>query len=326
VSGWRPADRAEAWIGVDVGGTKIASGRRVGGRLLDLSSVPMSSTTTDDLVAQIVAAVRALATDGTTVAAVGVGVPALVEWPSGLVRASLNVPLRSVVLGDLLAAELDLPVFVDNDATLAALAEAQGPDGEPTTGTLVLLTLGTGVGGGFVIDGKVYRGAHGMAGELGHMVVGADLATGWAAIEPGRPQPGTLERLVSGTALDALAREAGLADARDAVARAREGSPDAVRIVRLLGHRLGVAIASLINAFDPDAVVIGGGLSAASDLLLPAAIETVERFGVTGSLERTEIRVARAGEWTGVAGAALLAEGELGRRRPSGDRPPRAAS
>ena len=130
----------------------------------------------------------------------------MVDFDAGRIRASVNVPLADVPLRDLLEERIGLPVFIDNDANVAALAEACS-GGEIVVENLVMFTVGTGVGGGLVLDGRPYRGATGAAAELGHIMIGAELERG--APEAGRfPQRGSLESLAAGRALDRLAREA----------------------------------------------------------------------------------------------------------------------
>jgi glucokinase len=204
-----------------------------------------------------------------------------------------------------------VPVYVDNDATVAAVAEAHGPDAKVDVRHLVMLTVGTGVGGGIVIDGRVYRGATGAAAELGHTIVGAALADGAPAA--GRfPQPSSLEHYAAGRALDALAAERGLEDGPGAVAAAQRGDEAGLECLRILGERLGVGIANLVNTLDPDVVVIGGGAgSAAGDLLLEPAREAAKRFILPGVGTQTEYRTARYGPEAGVLGAALMAGQEL---------------
>ena len=222
---------------------------------------------------------------------------------------------------------LGLPVFVDNDATLAALAEAHEGD-ELVTDDLVMFTVGTGVGGGLVLDGRPYRGATGAAGELGHMLIGAGLETG--APEPASfPQRGSLESLAAGSALDRLAADAAEADpesylgsrgadgeeisGQDAVEGAQQGDEAAIALLERLGERLGVEIANAINIFDPEVVAIGGGVSAAGELLLEPARRTAMGFVLPGVGHCTEIRLSRHGPKAGVLGAALLAKMEFER-------------
>ncbi len=232
--------------------------------------------------------------------------PSVVDFATGRVRASVNVPLADIALRDVLRERLGMPVVVDNDATCAALAEAYGDDGALVARHLVMFTIGTGVGGGIVIDGRVYRGATGAAAELGHTIVGADLRRAPFAHGDDWPQPGSLESLAAGPALNELGREHGLPDATT-VDAAREGHPGALAAIDLLGRRLGVGIANAINTFDPDLIVVGGGVSAAGELLLAPAREEAARYVLTGVGTKTQIRQARYGPRAGVRGAALLA-------------------
>jgi glucokinase len=250
----------------------------------------------------------------------------VVDFATGRLRSSVNVPFQDVPLRDVLSERLGLPVFVDNDATVAALADAW--DGERIAiQNLVMFTVGTGVGGGLVLGGRVYRGATGAAAEIGHTLIGLDLSDGAPAPSPaGPPQPGTLESFAAGSELDRLARAAAERDpesglgrraaagqeisGEDAVELAHEGDPVAVDTVRVLGERLGVGIANAINLLDPDVVAIGGGVSSAGELLLGPAREIARGYVLPGVGTETEIRLARRGPEAGVLGAALLAATE----------------
>jgi glucokinase len=238
----------------------------------------------------------------------------------------VNIPLRDVPLRELLSERTGLPVFVDNDASCAALAEAFDDNGRLTCPHLVMFTIGTGVGGGLVLNGKLYRGAVGMAAEVGHTIIGLDLANGAPDVDVEFPQGGSLERLGSGRALDALALDAARRDANsflghrltrdggvtghDVVDGARNGDAASIRCLEILGQRLGIGIANAINTFDPLEVVIGGGVSAAGDLLLAPARETARRHVVPGAGSKTTLRLARHGPRAGVLGAALIAAQE----------------
>jgi len=263
---------------------------------------------------------------GDDLGAVGIGTPSVVDFQTGCAVSSVNVPLADVPLRSLLGERLGVPVFVDNDATVAALAEAHDEQLRLTARNLVMLTVGTGIGGGIVLGGRIYRGATGAAGELGHTLVGLDLAGSVPA--PMRfPQPGSLEYVAAGHALDALASQAaGLhpesplghlrAENRpvlgaDAVRAAQAGDPAASRIVELWGQRVGIGIANAINTFDPEEVVIGGGAARAGDLLLDPAKRVARSYTLPGVGRRTTIRLARHGVRSGVLGAALLAAHEL---------------
>jgi glucokinase len=296
-------------VGVDVGGTKVAVATLEDGTLGEARVRPTETASPDALVDQLVEAIE----EHLPADAVGIGVPSVVDFAKGMARSSVNIPLEKVPLRQILEKRLGIPVFVDNDATVAAVAEAHGPDGQVDVRHLVMLTVGTGVGGGIVIDGRVYRGATGGAAELGHIIIGANLEDG-APDPEGFPQPGSLERLAAGRALDRLAAERGLKDGPDAVEAAQRGDERGLECLRILGERLGIGIANVVNALEPDVVVIGGGAgSAAGELLLHPARETAEQFMVRGVGTKTEIRVARYGKEAGVLGAALMAGQELAR-------------
>jgi glucokinase len=299
----RPVSTVRRVIGVDVGGTKISVASLDDGRLSQPVLRHTDLAGRDALVDQLVAAVRA---EGPA-DAVGFGVPSVVDFATGTARASVNVPLQGVPLRQLLSERLGVPVYVDNDANVAALAEAYDDDLRPLAGVLIMITVGTGVGGGIVLNGRVFRGATGAAPELGHIIIGADLTHGAPEPAPRAPQPASLEALASGRALDALGRKRGFEDGAAVVEAARAGDERALEALRILGERLGIGIANVVNLFDPDLVVVGGGVSQAGELLLEPARRTAHGFILPGVGSRTEIRLARYGPQAGVRGAALLA-------------------
>lgn len=296
----------ERLIGVDVGGTKIAVAASDGPTATEPAIQPTDTSSSDALVAQLERAVRAAG----DAAAVGIAVPSVVDFQTGRIRSSVNIPLRDVALREVLRERLGIPVYVDNDGACAALAEAYDDDGAPVARQLVMFTIGTGVGGGIVIGGRVYRGATGAAAELGHTVVGADLRGAPFARVDDFPQPGSLESLASGSALNEIAVERGVEPGR-VIDAALNGDRGARAAIELLGRRLGIGIANAINTFDPELVVVGGGVCAAGELLLAPAREEAGRYRLTGVGTRTEIRAARLGPLAGVRGAALLAGQEL---------------
>jgi glucokinase len=312
-------------IGVDVGGTKVSVAAMRDGDIGEPLIRPTDRSSTDALIAQLVAAVGEAAS-GDVPAAVGVGIPSVVEFATGLVRSSTNIPLADVPLRNVLSEKLGVPAFVDNDATVAALAEAHDEGGHLAAHCLVMLTLGTGVGSGIVIDGRAFRGATGAAGEVGHTLVSIDESIPAATRFP---QPGSLEALAAGHALDRLVRDAATAHpdsalgalaaergevaGPDAVAAAREGDAVAIDCLAAFGRRVGIGVANLINTFDPEIVAIGGGVSSAGDLLLAPARAAAREYVLPGVGTATEIRIARSGPQAGVRGAALLARTEVDR-------------
>jgi glucokinase len=297
---------AQRLIGVDVGGTKTAVAVLEGTAMGEPALEPTDTSSTDTLVDQLVAAVGAAG----EASAVGVAVPSVVDWETGRIRSSVNIPLQDIALREVLRERLGVPVYVDNDATCAALAEAYDDDGALVAAHLVMFTVGTGVGGGIVIGGRVLRGATGAAAELGHTIVGADLRSAPFEVAGGFPQPGSLESLASGSALNLIAAEHAVQAGR-VIDAARDGDAGARAAIELLGRRLGIGIANAINTFDPELVVVGGGVSAAGEMLLGPAREEAFRHVLTGVGTRTEIKRARYGPLAGVRGAALLAGHEL---------------
>ena len=258
------------------------------------------------------------------VLAVGVGIPALVDPATGVALDSNHLPLRGVSVRDLLAERVGLPVVVDNDANAAMLAEwrcgaARG------TNDAVMLTLGTGIGGGLIVDGRLVRGARGAAAELGHIVVDAD-----GPPCPGNcPNHGCLEALVSGRAIGARG-PAGGARAPDsalgqALAAGREitgalvtelahdGDSAACDVMTLMGERLGLGVVTLVNIFNPEVVVVGGGAIAAGELLLAPAREVVASRALP--INRSDVRLVLGAVRRGVGDAR---RGVHGARRGRG--------
>jgi glucokinase len=296
-------------IGVDVGGTKVSVAVLEDGVLSEPNLQHTELSSSDALVDQLVEVIKAAG----EAKSVGLGVPSVIDFKTGTARSSVNIPLRGVPLRELLGERLDMPVFVDNDATVAALAEAHDDDLNLIAKSLVMITVGTGVGGGIVIDGRIYRGHTGAAPELGHIIVGADLRNGGPAPLDKPPHPDSLEYLAAGKALDRLGHERGIGDGQAVVEAAQAGDDAALDCMRILGERLGVGIANVVNVFDPELVVIGGGVSQAGDLLMTPAREMAARLIIEGVGTETRIELARYGPRAGVRGAALLAGQELDR-------------
>lgn len=312
-------------IGADLGGTKLSVARMHEGTLEEHATYPTDKSSADALLDGIVRAVEPLLTADTV--ALGIGVPAAVDFVTGEARSGVNVPLTGVPVRRNLGERLGIAVYVDNDANCAAIAEAHDDDGQLVVGDLVMYTIGTGVGGGLVLGGRPYRGATGAAAEMGHQLIGLDLERGAPPPSERFPQPGSLEALAAGRALDGIAAAVasespdgalGQAAARgeeitgvDVVKAAQAGDAEAIAALRLLGERLGIGIANAINIFDPEVVAIGGGVSIARELLLGPAEEVARRYALPGCGERTEIRLSRYGVEGGLRGAALMAALEL---------------
>jgi glucokinase len=289
-------------IGVDVGGTKVATASLQDGVLGEVRTRPTEKKSPDALVDQLLEAIEEYGDAD----AVGLGIPSVIDAQRGMAMSSVNIPLQHVPLRDILGRRLDIPVHVDNDASVAALAEAHSEQGELLAQSVVMFTVGTGIGGGIVLGGRIYRGATSSAAEFGHWILFADPTDG-APRPEGFPQPGSIEREASGGALDDLAAARGLGDGRGAVEAAERGDSDAIECLRIVGERLGLAIANALNAFDPELVVIGGGVSTAGEFLLRPARQVAQEFTMRGLGTKTEIRIARYGVHAGVRGAAMLA-------------------
>ena len=287
-------------IGVDLGGTKILAGivdrdGRVGRRREHMTPV----TSRDDLLAGLDAAVEELLDDD--IAAVGFGIPSPIDQRTGRAQQAVNIPLdESIDFRERMAERFGLPVGIENDANAATYAEFHFGAARDVQ-TMVMLTLGSGCGGGAVIDGKLYRGW----AEFGHMVI----------VYEGLPCQGTctgrghLEPYVTGFAATKLAQEAfgPAVDAHRLVRLAQEGEPRAIEILDGIGRHLGAGIGTLVNIFNPEFVVIGGGFAAAGDFILDPAREIVAREGLAGAGKRVRIVRAELGTAAGLIGAALVA-------------------
>jgi glucokinase len=290
-------------IGVDLGGTKIAAALvDRSGKIESLSEVPTPTASEDELVAAISKAVEGLVDDD--VAAIGVGVPSTIDQASGTAVSSVNIPLTDVPLRTLLGERFGLPCGIENDANAAAIGEWHAGAGRGTR-HMIMLTLGTGVGGGLILDGRPYRGALGAAAELGHMVIEHD----------GRPCQGIctgrghLEAYATGLAAAADAREVfgPDADAPALLDHAREGDSRALEILDQMGRRLGSAFGSLVNVFNPELIVVGGGWGeAAGELLLAPAREVMVREALSPGRELVRVVPAALGSDAGVVGAGFV--------------------
>ena len=315
-------------VGIDVGGTKVAATLLGPSGMGEHTQQPTALASGEQLIDQLVQIVGEAA-GGQSYDAVGIGVPSIVRFETGEIAASTNIPLKGVPLRRVLGERLGVPVFVDNDATVAALAEAHDDALQPVARNLVMITVGTGIGGGIVVDGRIFRGGSGGAGELGMILIGLASEPDMQPATEHFPQPGSLEALASGTALDRFARAAAASEpssalarraasgqqvlGADAVAAARHGDEAASAAVHRWAHALGVGIANAINTFDPDEVVIGGGGAAAGELLLEPAVAFAAGYVHPGLQGRARIRLAHWGATAGVLGAALLAVHELER-------------
>jgi glucokinase len=292
-------------IGIDLGGTKILAG------VVDRDGhvehrrehqTPLGSQ--QELLGGLDDAVEELLDDD--VAAVGFGIPSPIDQKAGRALQAVNIPLDETTdFRTRMSERFSLPVGIENDANAATYAEFHFGAARDVD-TMVMLTLGTGCGGGAVIDGQLYRGW----AEFGHMVI----------VHDGIPCQGTctgrghLEPYVTGLAATKLAQEefGPAVDAHRLVRLAREGEQRAVEILDGIGRHLGSGIGTLVNIFNPELVVIGGGFAAAGDFVLDPAREVVAREGLAGAGKRVRIVRAELGTAAGLIGAALVAFDALG--------------
>jgi glucokinase len=305
-------------IGVDLGGTKIRAGRVGGdGTVAEEQEVRTDTSSGDAILRQIADLVARLRASGGDVRGVGIGLPGTIDQGRGVLIQAVNLPLGDVPLRDRLGELIGLPVVIDNDANCAALGEhAHGAAGPYPHS--IMLTLGTGVGGGLVFDGRLFRGATGAGGELGHIVIDLDGPRCQGSC-PGR---GHLESFCSGTALTRRAREhvaarpdgslaaavapGEEADSRLVVRQAEAGDAEAQALLTEHGRILGAGLVGLANVFEPSVFVIGGGLGeAAGERLLVPAREVVAREALR-PMDETPVVLAQLGGDAGMIGAAEL--------------------
>jgi glucokinase len=299
----KPAVSPLLAVGIDIGGTKIAAGVvDPDGQVLTRREVPTPVSDRQVLVDAISGLARDLAAEH-PVQAIGVGVAGLVDREGATVRFAAHLPLRDDPLRQEVAKAVGLPVVVDNDANAGGWAEARfGAAGG--TRDAVFVAVGTGIGGAIIVDGRLQRGWQGAAGEIGHLIVERD----------GRPCPcgsrGCWEQYASGRALVRAAKEAGFDVPHGAAvtAAAAAGDERAHRVFEEIGGWIGIGIASLVAVLDPEVVVVGGGVSAAGDLLLEPARASFRTY-LTARERRIEppVLLAALGPDAGLIGAADLA-------------------
>ncbi|WP_307861781.1 ROK family protein [Nocardioides sp. SYSU D00065] len=315
-----PSDRGVV-VGVDIGGTKVLAGVvDAAGRVSDTArrTTPGRRVRTRQVEDALVGAILESA-DGRPLAGVGVAAAGFVDSSGERVMFAPHLPWQGEPLRALLEDRLGCQVRLDNDANCAARAEAHHGAARGA-GSALVITMGTGIGGAVLLDGRVLRGANGMAGEFGHMQV----VPGGQECECGRR--GCWEQYSSGNALVRNAR-ALMAEEPSVLAEMTAGSPDRVtgpmvtsaaeqgdlvarRAFGSVGDWLGIGTASLVAALDPEVVVIGGGVSAAGDRLLEPARAALQRT-LVGAAHRVvpELVAARSGPQAGMIGAALLVTG-----------------
>ena len=311
-------------IGADLGGTKLLIGVMDAARNVLWESKERSTGQQEaglvDLLEREIEEALGVRPDA---AAVGLGIPATIDREKGLAVSAVNLPIEDLPIRDVIAERVKLPVYLDNDANLAMLAEhlygaARGAR------NAVMITIGTGIGGGLVIGGELYRGSKGGGAELGHVVMEVD----GDRCQGNCPGHGHAETIASGTALGRegraaaerspdsalgrLAAEGNEIDGKAVTTAAIAGDEVAKGVVELIGYRIGLFLSGLANIFEPDVIVVGGGVIAAGELLLEPAREVV-RAQTLRPMNATPVVAAELGPDAGMIGAAAMARIELER-------------
>ncbi|HEV7804175.1 MAG TPA: ROK family protein [Solirubrobacteraceae bacterium] len=315
-------------IGVDLGGTKLLAGAVDPAlNVHHRATRPARGSDQAAVLETVLGAVRevrdAIESASGTVDAVGFGIPCMIDQQRGTAVMSIHLPIADVPFRDLMAERLGLPVFVDNDANAAMLAEWRYGAAAGARDA-ALLTIGTGIGGGLVVGGALQRGSQGAGAELGHMVVQAD----GPRCQGNCPNRGCLEAMASGGALGREARriarerpDSGLGRALAAgreisgplvTELAHDGDAAAIDALTTIGGWLGIGVCNLVNMLNPDVVVIGGGVVAAGELLLEPIRAVVAGRALSPAREHVRILPARFGAESGMLGAAVLALGGIG--------------
>ena len=324
-------------IGVDIGGTKVAAAL-MRGRLpapgvrtraevetpdvIDRFTMPTEVSSAQACLDGILRCIADLQQGAGRVEGIGVGVASMVDFAGGRVVESVNLPLADVPLRERLEERFGLPVVIDNDATAAAIGEHAYGAGVGAS-EMLMLTLGTGVGGGIVSGGRPSRGASGAAAEFGHIILDVN-GPDCPANCPGR---GCLEAYVAGPAMGAAALAAARLEPDSALGRAyaagrrvdsrlltrlaQDGDEGAVAVLERAGEYLGAGLVTLSNIFDPEVIVIGGGAAAAGELLFAPARRVLAARGLPPSRDRVRVVPAALGADAGFIGAAALALTEL---------------
>lgn len=310
-------------VGVDLGGTKVLVGVVDADQQVLYEDREISAGQTgDELLNTLEREIRQALEARPEVAAVGLGIPCTIDRRAGVAITAVNLPIHNLPIRDQMRERLGKPVFIDNDANVAALAEhrfgaAQG------TRDAVMLTIGTGIGGGLIIEGELYRGANGAASEPGHIVIDFD----GPRCQGNCPNRGCLETFASGTALAREGRQAAERQPDSALGRlladgsridgkavtdaAIAGDPVAVAVVEEAGRRLGAGLASLANVFEPEVIVLGGGVAKAVGELMAAPAREELQGRALPPMNATPVRFAELGPEAGMVGAAEMARLEL---------------
>lgn len=312
------------YIGIDLGGTNIAGGLvNKDGTVVELKSVPTGKERGFDAVTGDIQALIKDLIDGApeAVEGVGIGVPGVVDKNLSMIYYCTNLGWYDQDLGKVLSDALGIPVFIDNDANLAALAEVEAGSLAEATNA-VMLTLGTGIGGGVAIDGHILRGSHGLGSEIGHMIVGENFydcncgnngcfetfSSATAVIKYGEKL--VLENKYPNSPLNEIYKTNGLT-AKAIIDAAKEGDRLGNDVFDRLVRYLAIGVTNIINIFDPDMIAFGGGVAHTGDFLIEKLNAKVQSMAFIKDFPSAKLVLAELGNDAGVIGAAMLAKTEM---------------
>ncbi len=310
-------------VGADLGGTKMLLGAvDAQSKVLYRATEATFGRSADEVLDALERELRDAIESQPSTEAIGLGIPATIDRDDGIAVSAVNLPLVDSPVRDLIGGRIGLPTFVDNDANVAALAEHRFGAARGAT-NVVMLTIGTGIGGGLILGGEVYRGTTGAGAELGHVVIDEH----GPPCQGNCPNRGCVEAMASGTALARYGREAAEQhpqselgrrhsageeiDGRAVTDAAIGGDTAAREAVATIGRHIGVVLSSFANIFEPDVFVLGGGVMAAGELLLEPAREELHVRALPPQ-NRTPVVAAELGPEAGMIGAATMALEEVG--------------
>ncbi|WP_226535164.1 ROK family glucokinase [Fictibacillus halophilus] len=318
----------EKWlVGVDLGGTTIKIAFiTLDGHIVEKWEIPTNISEdgkhiVSDIADSISAKLDQLSEKSEKLAAIGMGAPGFIDMKTGFIYHAVNIGWRNYALKDELEKATGLSVTIDNDANIAAIGEMWrgAGDGE---GNLLMITLGTGVGGGIIVNGHIMHGTNGMAGEIGHIT---SIPEGGAHCNCGKS--GCIETIASATGIARIAKEKAAGDvssslneilknhgelkAKDVAEAAENGDQAAIDTLDEVAFHLGLVIANLSNSINPGKIVIGGGVSKAGHVLMSRLKNEFKRFALPRVAEGATLTVATLGNDAGVIGGAWLAKHNL---------------
>lgn len=307
------------YIGLDLGGTKIATGiTDANGKLLATVRIPTQAVDGFEIVTRrmgdtIDEVMQKTGVNASDIIAIGVCAPGAIDLTNGIVRGSPNLKWHNVPLKNIIEERFHIPTYLDNDANIAGLGENRFGAGKGSK-HMLYMTVSTGIGGGIILDGKVYRGATFGAGEIGHITIDMNGPL------CGCGNYGCVEALASGPAIARTAKKALLdypdsllntypeITAKEVAEAARKGDPLAIEVINKAAGYIGATLASLVNTLNPDLIVIGGGVSQMGDLILNPIREEVRKRAINSFSENLKIVQAKLGGDVGIMGAIALAQ------------------